>query len=202
LSNSPENLLETTVDLGFEVRDLLGMRLNVLTPVDGLLFGVSAYGGDQEVETTGSSPAVTTDPSTDLLGAHVELIGDKLWLRAELATNDFGGIDSDGYYVEAAYKLTRHWQVAARLDWWDASLGGIDPSLLPPFFDEILHHEDVAVGLNYWFSPDFVLRLDYHQVSGNRFAFPGDPERILQAVTSGQFEEDTSLVLFGAQFSF
>ena len=57
------------------------------------------------------------------------------------------------------------------------------------------------MGLNYWWNPNFVFKLSFHHVDGNRFAGP-DLQELAQAVASGTLQKKTNLVLFGAQFSF
>ena len=59
--------------------------------------------------------------------------------------------------------------------------------------------EDAAAGLNYWFSPQFVVKLSYHHVDGNRFA---RPEEAGETLRSGGLDSHTNLVALGAQFSF
>ena len=44
--------------------------------------------------------------------------------------------------------------------------------------------EEMGAGINYWFTPNFVLKTSVHWVDGNRFAFP-DPVR-LRAIALGQ----------------
>jgi len=59
-------------------------------------------------------------------------------------------------------------------------------------------HEEWAVGLNYWFIYNFVLKASYHYITGNRFAISSD----LQEILDEGIEENTQLFIFGAQFSF
>ena len=48
--------------------------------------------------------------------------------------------------------------------------------------------------MNYFFSPNFVLKLAVHQVSGNRFTTVDDEDE--------EQDEKTTLVTFGTSFSF
>ena len=45
------------------------------------------------------------------------------------------------------------------------------------------------MGLNYWWTPNFVFKLSFHHVDGNRFAGP-DPQELAQAVASGNVAEE------------
>jgi len=200
LSANPAEALEGEVENNFEINDLLGLRINLLTPVEGLLFGVSAYSGDERFP-DGSEANVEFD--RDVYGGHVEYIGSRLWVRTEFAHFEEGDrFEEDGAYLELAYKLTEHWQLAARYDEWDAEIPGIDTANFPDFFQQILEHQETALGLNYWFNPSFVVKLSYHLIEGNRFAFPDDPQVIQQSIFTNDLEDETDLLVFGAQFSF
>ena len=65
-----------------------------------------------------------------------------------------------------------------------------------------MKHQETAFGVNYWFNPSFVVRLDVHQVDGNRFAFVDTPEQVLEALTTDSLDDQTQLIVLGAQFSF
>ena len=58
-----------------------------------------------------------------------------------------------------------------------------------------------ALGVNYWFGPNFVLKLSVHSVDGNLFAHL-EGEELLEALAAGGLDKSTDLVIFGAQFSF
>ncbi len=49
-----------------------------------------------------------------------------------------------------------------------------------PAVPSLLDHKEVALGLNYWWTPNFVFKLSFHHVDGNRFAGP-DPLELAQA---------------------
>ena len=70
----------------------------------------------------------------------------------------------------------------------------IDPSVAP----SLAEHKEWAIGLNYWFNYNFVIKLSYHKVDGNIFAVP---ETVTEIVQDG-FEEETHLFVLGTQFSF
>jgi hypothetical protein len=181
----------------FRVTNLVGMRLNIHTPREGLLFGISAYVGTQDqlvIDNDGGQ--------RDVYGAHVEYLGEKWWLRGEVLHYGIDLYSEDGVYGEAAYKLTDHWQVAARYDWWDFDLPGFDPTGPTAFLAQTIVHKEASVGLNYWFHPNAVIKLAVQRVSGNRFAFPQSPEDIQRVLVTGELDPTTQVVTLGTQFSF
>jgi hypothetical protein len=172
-----------------ETKDLLGGRAVLETPVEGLRFGASAYTGVEVAETT---------RRRTVYGFSGEYVEGPWSLRSEFAHETVkNDLKVDGFYLEAAYRLGAHWQVAAQ---YDHLTTAIFEAPNPPQ-PSLLDHEEVALGLNYWFSPGFVLKLDYHRVDGNRFANP-DLADFVETIESGQLKHKTNLVQFGAQFSF
>jgi long-subunit fatty acid transport protein len=102
-------------------------------------------------------------------------------------------------YLEAAYRMTSHWQVAARYEYATYDV----PSLVSlPVPDSIYDHQEMIVGLNYWLNPNLVVKCSYHLIKGNRLAFPETVMDYLQSLQQGSFEEQTNLILIGVQFSF
>ena len=194
---NPDITLEPEVAIGFTVNDTVGGRLVFSTPIDGLSLGASAYRGDERVG------AGETTATRKTWVAHAEYLNDPWTVRGEwgkLVNSD--QFQSEGGYFELAYKVTEHWQLAGRYDDWDATLKGTDLSTLPGIFSQLLKHEEVTFGVNYWFNPSFVVRLDVHQVTGNRFAFVDSPEQVLDALTTDTLDDQTRLIVLGAQFSF
>ena len=53
---------------------------------------------------------------------------------------------------------------------------------------------NLGVAVNYFFSPNFVLKLAVHQVTGNRFTSVDDED--------ADQDEKTTLFAFGTSFSF
>jgi hypothetical protein len=177
------------------LRDVAGGRLTVHTPNDALHVGLSSY--------TGTRPAVGAEVRRTVVGTHAELLVQRLTLRGEATRTR----ESDrmqrrmrAAYAEASYRATEHWQVAATASAQRTELAGVaaaNVSRAP----SLLKHDEAGAGLNYWFSPNFVLKSSYHRVRGNRFAAPEQP-RIRAAVANGLLEPNTNVVLFGAQMSF
>ncbi len=198
LSASQTLFLEPKVSLGFTVDDTLGARLHVITPVEGLNFGVSAYRGDERVRLVIEEP----DTRETYLG-HLEYSTARWTLRSEWATaENEGNFEEEGKYLEVAYKVNKHWEVAVRGEDWDVDFPNVDLSFLPPIVPQIMEHKDLAFGVSYWFTPGFVLRLNVHRTEGNRFAFVESPEQVGDALMTGRLEDETELFVLGTQFSF
>mgnify|MGYP001266175134 FL=1 len=62
-----------------------------------------------------------------------------------------------------------------------------------------MDHRDITAGLNYWFHPDFVVKLSASRVDGNRFARPED---LRSAIAGDELHRQTRLVSLGVQFAF
>jgi hypothetical protein len=187
----PENVvLGEEITKGNELertRNMVGTRVVVETPVQGLRLGASAYAGHE----VGSNRRRG-------VGAQVEYLAGPWSVRSEYARESVkDDLEAYGFYAEVAYHIDPHWQVAAQYGRLTTDL----PPVPEPATPSLLSHEEVALGLNYWWTPNFVLKLSFHHVEGNRFAGP-DPRELAQAAASGSLREKTNLVLFGAQFSF
>lgn len=164
--------------------DTVGFRLE-WQQRNGLTLGVSAFrGNDNHAGDLGNFGAA--------VGGGVHLMWDSgEWLvRAEAARFE----ESENQEVEAAYlEVARHfgphWQAAAR---WDRSTTLVDEADLEELGATLGEHRDVAVGLNYWFSPNLVLKLSNHWVEGHRF---------LSRDEIGDLERNyTRMIRFGVQF--
>ena len=166
------------------VRNVLGARLSLFTPIDGLDFKVSAYRGS----------LVDTDLEVMLLSA--EYVSDRWSIRAEgyrSVQDDIGNVNHGGY-LEIAYHLTPAIQVAVQADALRTHQKGVNEA--SPF----LYHRGVGFGLNYWFSPGLVAKASLQEIQGNRLAFP---TLLADALANGTgIPEDTLLFTGGLQFSF
>lgn len=198
LSTAREFFLEPEVSLGFRVEDTLGGRLNVAAPLAGLSFGVSAYRGDERV------PLVISEADTrETFLGHFEYLSDRWTIRGEWGSLEHEDqFEEDGGYLELAYKVTDHWELAVRGEDWEVDFPNVNLSLLPAIIPQLMEHEDLAFGVSYWFTPGFVVRLNVHQTEGNRFAFLETPEQVQQALVTGRLDDETELIVLGAQFSF
>jgi Phosphate-selective porin O and P len=171
-----------------ETNDLIGGRVILEAPVAGLRFGASSYTGKE----------IRVDKRRTVYAVHAEYGADPWSVRTELAHETAkGDLKVDGFYAEVAYRITPHWQVAVQYDDLTTEVHDAPTPAVPSLLD----HRELAVGLNYWFNRQFVLKLDYHHVKGNRFAAPVADE-FVKTIESGRLQDKTDLVQFGAQFSF
>ncbi|HBL27202.1 MAG TPA: hypothetical protein DD490_10240 [Acidobacteria bacterium] len=167
-------------------RDALGARAVLETPVDGLSFGVSAYRGVEEEDGT----------TAETLGGHVRFARGAWDVRAEAFGQhaESGAIEQRGYYLEAARRFGEKWQVAALAESFEVTPeSGTGPSFAG---DPRSEHDLLALGLNYWFSPNLVFRTSVREIEGLRFVeIPDDQE-------PAELDESTRLFTFGVDFSF
>jgi hypothetical protein len=170
-----------------------GGRLALLPPVDGLrVMGTASRAVPRPGLLREGGDAVDSTAAV-LTGLSAELVRERWLLRAEGFISFFeqGLGRAEIGYVEAAYFLTSQLQAAARLD--------VSRFPYPEALEVLGRHRDVALGLNYWFTPGFVLKASYHHVQGNRFAYP---ETLQALFPVGQLSERTQLVQLGTHFSF
>ena len=178
------------------VNDILGGRLTLQTPLDGLSILASAYSGDVEGATLDDEGFTGRYTFVGLSG---EYLLDRWLFRGEyLFQRQKSDVKLDMAYVEGTYTFFEHWQAAVRYEWTNIDIDFLKTYILDSYFE----HQDLAFGLNYWLNPSMVFKLAYHIVDGNRFANPETVEGFLEALQRGSFEEQTSLISFGAQFSF
>ena len=171
------------------VRDVVGGRVVMRTPISGLSFGGSANSGTMDEATAHRRTVV---------GGQLEYLNDVWSLRSEYAQMRQNLDESShGYYVEAARFFTPHWQGAVQYNDLQSSFVGVDASTAP----SLQKHTETAVGLNYWFSPELAVKLSVQNVEGNRFSYP-HPELLDAAIAAGTLKTHTTLLRFGTQFAF
>jgi hypothetical protein len=198
LSTSSKYFQEPSITFGYRVEDALGGRLNISTPLEGLTVGASGYSGQAHTDLS----QVDTD-KRDVYAVHGEYTHSGFALRSEWGHLKNGSdFNIDAGYVESSYRLTEHWQVAARWDQLQVELPGTNLANLPAIFPQLLEHSEAALGVSYWFSPNFVVRGSYQRIDGNRFAFPETTEQVQAALASDTLQRKTDMILIGAQFSF
>jgi hypothetical protein len=168
-------------------RDVIGGRILVDTSVAGLSFGASFQSGTEVGEGRRGTVAAQAEYLTDTWSARTEY--------GHETVKDHETVD--GFYAELAYRIDPHWQVATLYGRNSSEL--LEVVVAPG--EPLLEHEEMALGVNYWFSPEFVFKLAYHRVDGNRLATPA-LEDLADLVASGQLRTRTNLVTFGVQFSF
>jgi|CXWL01.1.fsa_nt_gi hypothetical protein len=177
-----------------ELETIAGGRLVVTTPLEGLSVGASTFFAEPKVGGDFASDQDARFGDFTSFSVSAELLRGAWSVRGEFGHHDENEFDTDASYLEASYKLGDHWQLAARYDSAEVSFVGD----LPVEGRSTLEHQDLALGLNYWFNSNFVLKTSFHQVEGNLFAHP-DAEALAPGVA---LDDRTDLVLFGTQFSF
>lgn len=178
-------------------REMIGGRLLLAAPEKGFdVGGTVFYANDvrQRIEDGPLQPYTVTENAT-WVNLRAQYQKNAFAVRGEW----FGALARDAdvksFYAEASYKLGKHWQLAAQYENSDIELApGTDS--IP---EQLARHESFGLALNYWVSPEFVLKLNGYQVDGNMIARPTAAG--LRAVL-GTIEDSTSVVVVGAQFSF
>jgi hypothetical protein len=175
-------------------RDVVGGGALLRLPVKGLQFGVSAYSMKLYGGVAGGALTRLADDRQKAYAGSLEYLTDKISLRSEVLSLH-GYEVSDAWYAEAAYHLTSHWQVAGMYEYLKVK----EPPALTPSTESLKEHHAVGFGLNYWYSPKLVWKLDYYRASGNRVARPGDA---VNRALAGTIEKETDVLIVGAHFSF
>jgi hypothetical protein len=179
------------------LRDVFGGRVVVYAPLNGLSVGVSGY--------TGTRPMPSGEQRRNTMGAHGEYLNDRWSLRGEVSHEEDPKLQSaTGAYGELALRVTQNWQVAGLWSTLRTTLIGANQAALDANIARapgLLDHDERGAGLNYWFTPNFVLKTSMHWVDGNRFATP-DPTRVRSLVATGKMLDKTTVVLVGSQLSF
>lgn len=174
--------------------DALGSRVRLVTPIPGLVFGFSALRAKK-------FNMAAVKQTRSVYGAEAQYIWNRVWITTEYVhENVKNAVDTNGWYVEVAVKpFDDHLQFAALGSGLDVTLSGADTST--PARTSLTQHDEWALGVNYWFSANFVLKASFHHVDGNRLSIP-DAALLDEQVENGTLKLRTQLVLFGAQFSF
>ena len=168
-----------------QVRDAIGGRVRLHTPIDGFSLGASAYTGEVEHEESEEpEEADHGGQSHTAFGLHAEYAHHPFTLRAEAGRHEEADEGSTAaLYVEGAYRIGTHFEVAGRYDTFD-----VDTEVEG---EESLDHQDISAGVNYWFSSNFVIKFSLHWIDGLAAVTPVDDKG-----------EETVAFLFGSQFSF
>jgi hypothetical protein len=161
------------------------------TPIKGLQFGGAMYSMELYASIAGTPSLKLTDERQKAYSTSAEFLTDKISLRSE-ALLLRGYEDSDSWYVEAAYHLTNHWQVAAT--YWDGNFK--EP---PPVVEQLGKDKTFGLALNYWQNPKLVWKFNYYRVQDNRAARPANA---VAYALAGTLEKETDVFIGGVHFSF
>lgn len=170
-------------------RNVVGGRVVLQTPIQGLSFGGSSYTG---IVAEAAAMRYT------VVAGQVGYRSNVLTLESEVAhsvepTDEV----ATGGYVLAAYRFTPEWQVAAQFDDHVSRYLNTTVTAAP----SLANHREGALAISRWLSRAFVLKAEYHRVSGNRLAMP-HPENLVATIAANELRTITHLVQFGAQFTF
>jgi hypothetical protein len=162
--------------------DLVGGRVSLMTPWD-VTVRVSAFRAKMLNAAPEPRSAVTA------AGVSVWHRGETVWLSAEAFRTSMDTERQWAAYLEAAAFATKHLQVAAQYQ-----IARVDESGLPS--SPLRRHDEVGVGVNWWFDPNVVVKASVHRVWGSRFTVAETPD--VGVTPSGA----TTLVVVGTQFAF
>jgi hypothetical protein len=173
------------------MREVIGANVDILPMVEGLKAGVSFMTFKFNMRRDGGAREEAALANRHwMVTPHLEFLYDNISLRAEAYFMRDSTV-VDGGYVEAAYTLYDHWQVAASYDFYENKT----PSTAALTPKNLLKHSSVGLGLNYWFNPNLVLKANYYMITDNAFAQPD--------IASGKtLAEKTKALIIGTQFSF
>jgi hypothetical protein len=167
-----------------EAKGVLGGRVTLVTPIDGLTARVSAFTGELSAEEGEAKERLA------VIGVSAEYATERLQVRGEYFRGTEGDEETNlGGYAEVAWSFRRDLQVALRFDEAHQHVEGLRAD------SRFVGHHEAAVGLSYWPSPNLVFKASYHNVDGNRFAVPALSQ-------DGTLDRTTHLFVAGAQFSF
>jgi hypothetical protein len=189
--NGTKDTSRLRIDSDAELTDrLFGARITLVS-LSGFRIGGSWYDGS-----TYENNQTSTITSW---GAHSEFARGGLTMRGEYERQyEEDGDWQRGWYVEGSHRFLGGWEVAGQYNKVDVGLEGATV----PEAASLLHHKEWAVGLNYHFTPGFVIKSSYHDVTGNRISIP-EPDEILPRLQAGiPLDRKTRAFIFGAQFSF
>lgn len=186
-------------ELERRLRNVVGARLVLQTPLPALRLGVSGYTAERVEEE--DELLEGEEERYSAAGAHLEYQGDALLVRIEYARL-MSEETVDAAYAEIAYRILEPLQVGLRLEWVQED-SILDLSVAPSLAD----HREAAVTVNYWLSRSFVVKLSYHYIDGNRLANPGEEElrEEFAALAPGErldLDEVTQLWALGVGFTF
>ena len=171
------------------LRNVVGGRAVLRTPIRGLTLGSSTYTGT--VNETGS-------PRRSVFAGQIGYRSNVLTLESEVAhAGQVNDERATGGYVLAAYRLTPEWQVAAQYNQLRSRFSPATVTTAPSLQD----HREGVFALSRWMTRGFVIKAEYHHVHGNRLAMPR-PEDLAAIVAANALRVTTHVFQFGAQFAY
>jgi hypothetical protein len=175
-------------------KDMIGARLLLVSPEHGVdLGGTLIHMGELRDPNLG----FLNSGSGDLYNLRAQHQKGAFAVRGEFfKVTSEGGQGTESYYFEASYRFLRKWQLAALYEHARLKLAEEDLESIP---EPLQRHESIGLALNFWVSPEFVLKLNGYRVDGNLIA---QPQNAAISAVRGTLDETTYVLLLGAQFSF
>ena len=185
-----------TVPMTPEGRNLVSGRLLLQTPISGFKIGGIIATMDLYYQMANGPKMRITNKRTVGYTGQAEYNTDRVQFRGEYGFTNDKLIQVLRAFAEAAYRITPHWQVAAEYDVVKIDFG---EGLALSTDKDMLKHNAAGLALNYWVSPELVLKLNRYWVNGNALA---KPENAAQSLALGTLKPDTGVWILGMQFSF
>jgi hypothetical protein len=184
-------------------REMAGGRVICHTPINGLSFGFAGISGDVVVKANGEMlEDYFVSGRHYMYTASAEYLSGRWLVRSEylgLVKEKGDDIKIHCGYFETAFRFTKNWEIAGLYIWQDLVFF-LPDVVIPETISSLFDHKEWAIGLNYWFNSNFVLKCSCHMVEGNFYAEP--TEDLLKIIMGSDYDTRTNLVMVGAQFSF
>lgn len=161
-----EESRSTDPDTGVEsisrAEDAIGVQLWLNTPAEWLRVGVSA--NQHKATNTGDDSVGLGDLQRKNYAVSAEANFNRFVARAEWSNIDLEILRSPAYYVQVGFRATEKLMINAQYD-----VRQFEIDAIPPFLPEPLtldFDRDKALGVNYYFRPDLVLKAEMHKSKG------------------------------------
>jgi hypothetical protein len=175
---------------------MVGGRLLLASPARGLDVGGSVfYIGDVKQQSPKGRIPFASGPDATFVNGRLQYQRGGFVGRAELFEVFADNVDVESFYVEVSQRLLKHWQLALQYEKSDITLLPGDNSIPPP----LRWHESVGAALNFWITPQLVVKLNLYRVDGNLL---NRPRGAIVSYLTNTLDTRTNVFVLGTQFSF
>jgi hypothetical protein len=188
-----------------ESNDNAGGRLAVETPISGLSL-IGSFATNHTIGTIRDTSITAYDTDTFTYATSVVYDAFPFSFNLEYLYADFEGIKMDYnlVWLELGYMLTESTQIVGRFENADGQSYAKQSQLITDFRamfenDILKDHKEYAIGLNYFFNSNFVLRASIHKTEGLLWAAP---PRGLASFIDEEINPDTLNLIIGVNYSF
>jgi hypothetical protein len=201
---------------------MMGAQVVLDTPIDGLGFAYGVAGSTRPYTDLLGNSTIEQNWNNVVMIGSAYYLGDDLEVRGEVAyrfnrDRDATGATARtlqknyGVYLEAAYRVHEHVQVGVRFERMSQQLANTDTLLfrrdpgtgtIVGDYDSIQYSNDIGGVISYWWNRDFVMKLEYHFIDGNRFAHPDEAALYQMTLEGRPLARQTHFVGFTSAFSF